>query len=297
MMTWQAAWLLFDQSLALKVRQPKTCLAYRHDIIRLEQCSSANSPVLMNEADIQQIMLQLRKTLSSKSLGRMLSAWRGFFACLVDHGYISVNCCATIRVPRGGKRLPKALPVDMTQRLLDQPQLSDRLYIRDRAIFELMYSSGLRLSEVVMLDIMHVDLVERLVRVVGKGNKERLLPIGRQAVNAIEQYLPRRTAKIQETALFTNQAGYRLGQRQIQYRLARWSQLAGLAQHVSPHMLRHSFASHFLQSSGDLRAVQEMLGHVNLSSTQIYTRLDYQHLSQTYDLTHPRARLQKKHRQ
>lgn len=295
MMTWQMARVLFDQSLALKVRQPKTCLAYRHDVIRLEQCSLAKSPLLMKEADIQHIMLQLRKTLSSTSLSRMLSAWRSFFACLVDHGYISVNCCTAIRVPRGGKRLPKALPVDMTQHLLDQQHLSDRLDMRDRAIFELMYSSGLRLSEIVMLDIIHVDLVERLVRVVGKGNKERLLPIGRQAVHALEQYLPFRTAQIQETALFTNRAGYRLGQRQIQYRLARWSQLARLPQHVSPHMLRHSFASHFLQSSGDLRAVQEMLGHVNLSSTQIYTRLDYQHLSQTYDLTHPRARLQKKH--
>jgi len=296
MLTWQGALILFDKTLVLRARSAKTHVAYRRDIICLKKLSKVNSPLLVKTDHIQQTIFQLRTTLDGRSIGRMLSAWRGFFACLIDHQYMDSNCCVGIKVPRSGKRLPKALSIDTMQHLLDH--VKDKrniLQIRDYALFELMYSSGIRLSEAVKLNLQDIELREHLMRVVGKGNKERLLPIGKKAIEALEAYLLVRITHQAEQALFTNQKGLRLGQRQIQNRLKKWGQLVGALQHISPHMLRHSFASHLLQSSGDLRAVQEMLGHVNLSSTQIYTRLDYQHLSKTYDATHPRARLNKKY--
>jgi integrase/recombinase XerC len=295
MLTWQDALCLFDKALVLRARSAKTCFAYRRDIIYLEKLSKINSPLLIKTDHIQQAILQLRSTLDGKSISRMLSAWRGFFACLIDYQHIESNCCVGVKVPRSGKYLPKALSVDAAQYLLDYAKNQlDILQIRDYALFELMYSSGIRLSEAVNLNVRDINLHERLMRVIGKGNKERLLPIGKKAIEALEKYLLVRIIHQDEPALFTNKKGLRLGQRQIQNRLKKWCQLVGSLQHISPHMLRHSFASHLLQSSGDLRAVQEMLGHVNLSSTQIYTRLDYQHLSKTYDAAHPRAQFNKK---
>lgn len=288
--------MLFDQFLVLRARRPKTRLAYRRDVESLMLITNIASPLLMTPEHIQHAIAVLRPKLDGKSIGRMLSAWRGFFAVLVDREYIESNHCLATKVPRSRKCLPKALPVDAMQQVLDRGiNPNDMLQVRDGAIFELMYSSGIRLSEAVSLNVENIDLRERLVRVCGKGNKERLLPIGRKAVTALQHYLLLRVAQQNENALFTNRKGVRLGARQIQNRLSVWSKAAGSAQHISPHMLRHSFASHLLQSSGDLRAVQELLGHVNLSSTQIYTRLDYQHLSKTYDSAHPRAHLQKKY--
>jgi integrase/recombinase XerC len=181
------------------------------------------------------------------------------------------------------------MPVDAMAALLDGVSPGSPLDTRDRAMFELLYSSGLRLAELAQLDLDDVDLKDSLARVLGKGNKTRIVPVGRLALQALQDWLRVRAAAPDENALFTNRLGRRLGGRQIENRLAACAIRSGADRHVHPHMLRHSFASHLLQSSGDLRAVQELLGHANLSSTQIYTSLDYQHLAQVYDNTHPRA--------
>ena len=187
--------------------------------------------------------------------------------------------------------LPETLDVDQMSRLLDIPG-TDALSLRDRAIMELFYSCGLRLAELIGADLGAIDFGERTIRVTGKGNKMRILPVGRKALEAIEAWLEARKtlAASGETALFVGRSGKRVGQRTLQLRIARWARLQGLPVHVHPHLFRHSFASHLLESSQDLRGVQELLGHADIATTQVYTHLDFQHLARIYDQSHPRAR-------
>ena len=230
--------------------------------------------------------------LSGRSLARMLSAWRAFYRFLIERDRsLGDDPCAGIRPPKSPKRLPSALSPDEAARLV-QIESDDPLSLRDRALLELAYSSGLRLSELAGIDIDACDLAGGEARVLGKGSKERIVPIGKAARDAIARWLPARNAQAAsgERALFVGRHGKRLSPRAIEARLAQWAVRQGLSRHVHPHMLRHSFASHVLQSSGDLRAVQEMLGHASIASTQVYTHLDFQALAKVYDAAHPRAK-------
>jgi integrase/recombinase XerC len=231
--------------------------------------------------------------LSGRTLGGMLSAWRSWYAWLARHRGISANPCAGIKAPKSPKRLPDALTPDEAAQLL-QPTPDDVLGIRDKAMFELFYSSGLRLAELVGLDATDArDIAAHgEVTVTGKGRKTRSVPVGQPARAALKRWIEARpgVALPDEKALFVGSRGARISPRVVQVRLSRWATKAGLQAGVHPHVLRHSFASHLLQSSADLRAVQELLGHASISTTQIYTHLDYQALARAYDAAHPRAR-------
>ncbi|MEH6456925.1 MAG: tyrosine recombinase XerC [Cocleimonas sp.] len=235
-----------------------------------------------------------RQGIGSHSLQRKLSSLRSFYNFLIRKRHLKSNPALDIRAPKAAKKLPDTLDTDTLTQLLNIPPDSI-LSIRDRAIMELFYSSGLRLSELVNLDLNSIDLSEKSLRAIGKGDKERLLPVGRKAIEAIELWLAKRNtmAKPEETALFVSMRGKRISVRSVQERLNYWRKKQGLEQHIHPHKLRHSFASHILESSGDLRAVQELLGHADISTTQIYTHLDFQHLASVYDKAHPRARKKK----
>jgi len=232
-----------------------------------------------------------RQGIGSKTLQRKLSSLRSFYNFLIRKRLLKNNPAVDIRAPKAAKKLPDTLDTDSLSQLLNIPANSD-LAIRDRAIMELFYSSGLRLSELVNLNLDSIDLKEKSLRAIGKGNKERLLPIGSKAIEAIQLWLDKRNtmANKDESALFVSKRGMRISTRSIQQRLTYWRKKQGLEQHIHPHKLRHSFASHILESSGDLRAVQELLGHADISTTQIYTHLDFQHLANVYDKAHPRAR-------
>jgi integrase/recombinase XerC len=223
-----------------------------------------------------------------------LSSLRSFYQFLIRKHQLKNNPAIDIRAPKTARSLPDTLDVDALSQLLDIPADSI-LAIRDRAMMELFYSSGLRLSELTNLDLDSIDLVENSLRAIGKGNKTRILPIGRKAAEALQNWLSKRDtmAKPDESALFVSNRGKRISTRSVQQRLNYWQQKQGLDQHIHPHKLRHSFASHILESSGDLRAVQELLGHADISTTQIYTHLDFQHLAKVYDNAHPRARKKK----
>lgn len=232
--------------------------------------------------------------LGGRSLRRRLSAVRAFYDYLVAAGAAAQNPAAGITAPKSDKKLPRTLDVEQSARLVDIKEDTEPA-VRDKAILELMYSSGLRLSECVGLDLGDIDRNDATVTVLGKGNKTRTVPVGKYALAAVAQWLdvrPRLAAPA-ETALFVGIRGRRLGARAIQQRLRQWGVKQGLNTHVHPHMLRHSFATHLLESSGDLRAVQELLGHADISATQIYTHLDFQHLAKAYDQSHPRARRRK----
>jgi integrase/recombinase XerC len=243
------------------------------------------------------------KGLGPRSIQRRLSAVRSFYEFLLREahgtaaaggrraGRVTHNPAHDVRAPKAARRLPHTLDADQMARLLAIPP-GDGLTARDRAIMELLYSSGLRLAELVSLDVPSVDLKDRMVRVIGKGGKARLVPVGRAAVDALKAWLKERATLIRagETGLFVGRTGRRLGARAVQLRVAYWARRQGLGVHVHPHLFRHSFASHLLESSGELRGVQELLGHADISSTQIYTHLDFQHLARIYDATHPRAR-------
>jgi len=281
----------FANQLRLQGRSRHTLDAYLRDLKQLHQLRGEADWLQTRATDIGKALSSLHgRGLDSRSLARKLSSWRQFFDWLLQQQLISSNPCLGLRAPKQSKPLPKALPVDGTSALLEHIPADDTLSLRDRALFELMYSSGLRLSEAVGLDLPDLDLSEQLMRVRGKGNKVRLLPIGRTALEYLRQWLAERQAEADCPAVFVGRHGQRLGGRQMQKRLAEWSIRTGMDRHVHPHMLRHSFASHILQSSGDLRAVQELLGHANLSTTQIYTALDFQHLAKVYDAAHPRAK-------
>ena len=232
-----------------------------------------------------------RRGVSARSLQRSLSAIRGFYNYLLREQLIENNPVADVRAPSIEKKLPNLLDVDEINRLLTEgPQ--NPLKLRDHAMMELMYSSGLRLAEIVNLDINDIDLPQAQVLVVGKGNKSRYLPIGTVACKALQRWLDARPNIVAENekAVFVNNRGLRLSPRAVQQRMAQLGREQGMEKHVHPHMLRHSFASHLLESSGDLRAVQEILGHADISTTQVYTHLDFQHLAQVYDRAHPRAK-------
>lgn len=251
--------------------------------------------------------------LSPASLARRLSAWRGFFSWAVLQQLTALNPCKSVRAPKGGKRLPKALAPDATQSLMEFSAPTQQAHpndFRDHAILELLYSSGLRLAELIQLDVRYIknhdyesvgwiDLAEAQVSVLGKGSKRRTVPIGTAALKAIDLWLSAREAfcaelrpeQIDPYALFLANRGKRIAPRAVQHLVSNMAQRAGIAAKVHPHVLRHSFASHLLQSSADLRGVQELLGHANIGSTQIYTSLDFQHLSAVYDAAHPRAKV------
>jgi len=273
-----------------------TLKSYQRDINHL--ISFCSSKQILQWQSIQPINIQNhiasrhRKGLGSKSLQRELSAIRSFFNYLLKKHLLDNNPALHIRAPKQDRKLPKVLDVDQMTGILDTTPDSP-LEIRDLAMFELFYSSGLRLSELAALNIDDLDLKDQSLKVLqGKGGKQRNLPVGSKAVVAITKWLKYRPEST-ELALFTSNKGCRLGQRSVQLRLDKWCKKIGLPEHVHPHMLRHSFASHLLESSQDIRAVQELLGHSNISTTQIYTHLDFQYLAEVYDKAHPRAK--KKH--
>ncbi len=245
----------------------------------------------LQPADVRQWLASLRrKNYAPASMARMLSSLRSFFRYLQRQGLVNNNPAQGIRAPRGEKRLPRTLDVDRAGQLLDQLPADTVPEVRDRAMLELLYSSGLRLSELTGLDLPDLDLAAGQVRVLGKGGKQRDLPVGSKARAALQDWLAVRSQLAKDTpALFVGERGARIHPSVVRQRLRQAGQLE-LGQHLHPHMLRHSFASHLLESSQDLRAVQELLGHANISTTQIYTHLDFQHLAQVYDRAHPRAR-------
>ena len=269
-----------------------TIANYARDIAALLALAGGAPLKRMDSQQVRRHVAQLHaRGLDGRSLARMLSAWRGFFNFLArDHGYTH-NPCAGVRAPRAAKRLPHALSPDEAGRLMEI-DAADPLALRDKAIVELLYSSGLRLSELTGLGQDDVNVRDATVRVTGKGAKTRVVPVGSFALAALQAWLPLRSriARPGETALFVGRDGGALGPRAVQVRLKQWARKLGMADTVHPHALRHSFASHLLQSSGDLRAVQEMLGHASISTTQVYTHLDFQHLAKAYDAAHPRAR-------
>ncbi|MCZ4059628.1 tyrosine recombinase XerC [Pantoea sp. LMR881] len=249
----------------------------------------------LEPAQVRSMAARSRRTgLSASSLALRLSALRSFLDWQVSQGMLSANPAKGIATPRKARHLPKNIDVDEVNQLLEI-NLDDPLAVRDRAMLEVMYGGGLRLSELVNMDCRHVDLASGEVWVMGKGSKERRVPIGRTAVTWLEHWLPLRDSFNSETdALFLSSRGQRISARNVQKRFAEWGIRQGVASHIHPHKLRHSFATHLLESSGDLRAVQELLGHANLATTQIYTHLDFQHLASVYDAAHPRAKRGKK---
>lgn len=289
-----AAWLA---ELAEQRRlSPHTISNYRRDLDKLLSAAGETPLAELHGQQIRRFIGQMHaQGLGGRSLARTLSAWRGFFAWLGRHGAVPANPCEGVRSPKSPKLLPKALSVDEVNRLLEPFADDDPLLAaRDTAMFELFYSSGLRLAELAALDRDALDSIlhEGEVRVLGKRSKARIVPVGRMAQRALAAWAEVRDqlAGADEVALFVGQRGRRISHRVIEDRLAKRAVQLGLPRHVHPHMLRHSFASHVLQSSGDLRAVQEMLGHSSIASTQVYTHLDFQHLARTYDAAHPRAK-------
>jgi len=286
----------FLQSLRNERRlSPHTASAYARDLDALLVYCESQSIEAWTTIDAQHVRMfaaqSHRRGLAPRSVQRRLSAVRSFFRYLIREGEMRHDPAAEVQAPKARKHLPTTLDADTMAKLLTF-RGDDRLGVRDQAIMELFYSSGLRLAELLGLDLQDLDLRDRTVRVLGKGGKARIVPVGKEATAALARWLQERTALagVGELAVFVGVNGGRLGPRIVQRRIARWARLQGLPAHVHPHMFRHSFASHLLESSGDLRAVQELLGHANISTTQVYTHLDFQHLARIYDASHPRAR-------
>ncbi len=290
---WQERFL--DHLLRQRHYSPRTLDGYRRDLAALADFCDRQGvrdwPALDDEHLRRFAAERHRQGLSGRSVARQLSATRSFFRFLAREGRVSHNPVADVRAPRAPRRLPEPLDVDQMSRLLAMPD-DDPLDCRDRAMMELVYSSGLRLAELVSLELGQVDLAAGSLRVTGKGNKQREVPVGRLAREALQRWqaVRGRLAAPGEGALFVSRRGGRLTPRAVQDRLAHWGRRQGIDARVHPHKLRHAFASHLLESSGDLRAVQELLGHADISTTQVYTHLDFQHLAQVYDQAHPRAR-------
>ena len=291
--------LYLDELAQQRRLSPHTVSNYRRDLEVLVRLigEAALSLQTLQTHHVRRFIAQLHgRGLCGRSLARTLSAWRGFYRWLMYRGEVPANPLDGVRAPKSPKPLPRALSVDEANRLLDvtgdsAPEL------RDQAMFELFYSSGLRLAELAALDLSALaELLDGEVRVLGKRNKLRLVPVGSKAREAIGRWATHRAemAAPEETALFVGQRGHRIHPRVIEERLKQRALAQGLPGSVHPHMLRHSFASHVLQSSGDLRAVQEMLGHSSIASTQVYTHLDFQHLARIYDAAHPRAKRKQK---
>lgn len=274
---------------------PHTVSNYARDLRAVAQSAvdrDVDSWSTLTAKDVRAIIAeQHRDGISGRSLARRLSALRGLYNFLIDHAQAKVNPAQDIIAPKDKKALPATLAPEEINRLLSQG-VKDPMICRDIAMFELMYSSGLRLAELVGIDLVDLDLSVGQVRVTGKGAKVRDLPVGEQAVQAINKWLGYRRSLpgADERAVFLSSRGKRIAPRTVQMRLKKLAESQGLDRDCYPHMLRHSFASHMLESSGDLRAVQELLGHADISTTQIYTHLDFQHLAKVYDESHPRAR-------
>ena len=274
---------------------PHTLAAYGRDLHQLTLFVGQLGPADLTPQHIRLYTARLHhQGLSGRSIGRTLSAWRGLFDYLRQQGRLTHNVAEGIRPPKSKKRLPDTVSPDAAAQLLnvDDAAGQDWLHLRDHALFELAYSSGLRLSELTGVQLGQLQLGTAQVQVIGKGGKQRLLPIGSQALAALQAWLAVRGQRAdgEQEAVFVSWRGGALSPRAVQLRLGLWAQQQGVSQHVHPHMLRHSFASHLLQSSGDLRAVQELLGHASIATTQVYTHLDFQHLAAIYDQAHPRAR-------
>ncbi len=279
---------------------------YATDLHGLLQLFPDKTLLQFTPTDIRRAVASLHgRGLQPRTLARMLSAWRSCFDWMARHHGLALNPCSGVRAPKSARLLPKALSPDAALQLLDhapaqiagavaQSATAAAIRLRDQAMFELLYSSGLRLAELVSLDLAHCREMqaEGQVTVTGKGARRRSVPVGGKALQALQAWLAQRAlcALAEETALFVGSHGRRINPGVVRASLQLWAQHAGLTQHVHPHVLRHSFASHVLQSSGDLRAVQEMLGHASVATTQIYTSLDFQHLAKVYDQAHPRAR-------
>jgi len=271
---------------------PLTCKHYGRDINKLIELAGETPLEKLQTHHIRRFIANLHGSgLSGKSLRRMLSAWRGLFDYLGRQGLVSNNPCTGVRTPKIEKRLPQTLSPDEAIKLVEITHDTTAAR-RDRAMLELLYSSGLRVSELVGLNLDSINAQSGEVRVTGKGNKTRIVPVGEAALAAIGEWQAVRDqlAASNEIALFVNRFGKRLSVRTVQTNIKRWAIKQSVNASVHPHVLRHSFASHVLQSSGDLRAVQEMLGHASIASTQVYTHLDFQHLAKIYDSAHPRAK-------
>ena len=282
---------------SVKQYSPHTLKGYERDLKKLSDyllAQDIKNWKIVKEHDLRTfINSERRRGLSPRSIQRLLSSCRTFFEHLLIEGLIQLSPAQNVSSPKLAQLLPKAMDADLVQRLLDfKPK--GMIEIRDKALAELLYSSGLRLSEVCQLEVQDLDLKERTCRVLGKGNKTRIVPVGKKAIQAIRDWMIYRselkaTKETSSDAIFLNNKGNRISARSIQLMLEKLCLQRGIPG-INPHMLRHSFASHVLESSGDLRAVQEMLGHSDIGTTQIYTKLDFQHLSKVYDKAHPRAK-------
>jgi len=274
---------------------PQTCKNYRRDLIALRKYRDDAGISDWGDLDSEHFRAYsaacYRKGLGARSIQRRLSAYRTFYRYLIREKQVRTHPVTDVTAPKGKKRLPGNLDADRMARLLDIPG-DGPLVDRDRAILELLYSSGLRLSELTDLNCGDVDMRDATVHVTGKGNKDRIVPVGRKAIAALQQWDITRPelASQDEHALFVSNRGTRISTRSVQARVSHWAKRQGIDANVYPHLFRHSFATHLLESSHDLRGVQELLGHANISTTQVYTHLDFQHLAQIYDQTHPRAR-------
>ncbi len=283
-----------------------TLRSYRHALSELLTLAAKRELTALGAAEIRSGLKQMHQQgLSARSLAHRLSVWRSFYRWLALQQPLSSNPVAAVRAPKRAKTLPKALSVDDAKTLMEAPHQAKAApeALRDYAMLELFYSSGLRLSELVGLDVSYIeqtgyrslgwlDLTQQEVHVTGKGKRQRVVPVGQKAIQALQAWLEVRSQWIKDdpTPLFIAKRGKRMSPAVVYQRVKKLALQAGIPTHVHPHVLRHSFASHILQSSGDLRAVQEMLGHTSLAATQIYTSLDFQHLAQVYDKTHPRAK-------
>ncbi|RLA39518.1 MAG: tyrosine recombinase XerC [Gammaproteobacteria bacterium] len=273
---------------------PLTTKSYLRDLSRLQSLLDDQPVETLKDVDTQHIRSLLatlhKGGLANASLQRWLSSVRAFFRYALQEGWVNHNPADGLQAPAKAKKLPKLMDADEAIQLVTLDG-DDWHSLRDRALLELLYSSGLRLAEIANVDIGNIHFGEAIVRVTGKGDKTRIVPVGSCALEAIERWLKVRSERAleNEKALFVSQRGKRISHRAIQQRVKLIAQQQGISQPIHPHMLRHSFASHMLESSGDLRGVQELLGHANLSTTQIYTHLDFQHLAKTYDSAHPRA--------
>lgn len=288
----------FSRHVVLERRvSPHTHSAYRFDLASLVAFCDRSGIEEWTALDARQVRAFAARShargLAPSSVQRRLSAVRTFQNYLIREGVLNYNSARDVSAPKSRRPLPKVLNVDEMTRLIEGPKATDRYFVRDRAIMELFYSSGLRLAELTGLNLCDLDLRDRTVRVLGKGSRERIVPVGRMAATALSHYLTERKRQTtpDETALFVGRGGRRLDRRAVQLRVALWASKAGIKQHVNPHLFRHSCATHLLESSSSIRDVQEFLGHASISTTAIYTHLDFQHLAKAYLAAHPRAKL------
>jgi integrase/recombinase XerC len=281
-----------------KYYSPHTCKNYARDLSLFSEFIHSRNLLEWQDVDYSTVSAyaarRFRQGMKGNTIARELSSIRSFYNYLLRQQIVLKNPALDVKAPKTAKKLPRSCDTEQIDQLLRPGSADDDLIMRDLAMFELIYSSGLRLAKLASLDLYSIDSQQQQMKVTGKGNKTRFLPVGRKALEALHKWLEIRPKYIRqdgETALFVSKLGRRISHRSVQMRLNQLIKSRALGLHVSPHMLRHSFATHMLESSSDLRAVQELLGHADISTTQIYTHLDFQHLAQVYDKAHPRARL------